>query len=233
MLPAQQKDWFQESVENLLGSKCHKTLEAAKGMSERARIAHVVNAGFEQADDNFNTIQILVQKLLEQMQEWNGKEIKDDPALTSIFQGTSSGVARARLRVWMEDFTPLRVRFERDANGKNTGKVLGIKLNTKNPDWKLPEAKANFFMDYSKETANKAKATPSIDKALDALFRQAARAIDGDGLSVEDARAQILQAVQDGFAARLLKAMGSESHQKWVETYQAQKQEAERVAKEA
>ncbi|MEA3639955.1 MAG: hypothetical protein VBE63_08425 [Lamprobacter sp.] len=195
----------------------------------RIELASAIVGAFDATEKVFDRIQLIMLDLLRPLENAGKKEIINDAALNRVFVCDTVGPVRAKLLAWMEEFTPIKGKYERDTNGKRTGKILGLTIPKKNArEWNLAGAKVNPFMEFSAQSV-RGLADPRVDRGIDALVREIARTIDVDETyTLKQAQEYLERELMDRLMERVDHARKSDKHEKWVERYQLEKQDAKR-----
>jgi hypothetical protein len=197
----------------------------------RIELAQAIVGAFNATDKVFERIQQVMLDLLAPMPEMDKKSIVTDPALNQIFVCETSGPVRAKLIEWMSEFTPIKCKYERTEDGLKTGKITGLTIPKKNAkEWNLAGAKVNPFMEF-RASSVKALSDPRVDRGIDALIREIARTVDIDAsYTLTEAREYLQKELMDKLAEKVIAARESEKHEKWVQRFQLERDEAKRVA---
>ena len=205
--------------------------DSANRVFTRQERADALVGAFAKTDQVFDRIQSVLLSLLIEMETWGKKELIEDPALNRVFTCETQGPVRARLAKWMEAHTPLALKLERNKEtGKPTGRVLGLRIPKKANPWALEAGSRVRFMEFSDATAVKALSDPALERAFEAVAREAARLLDVDAnTTINTVKAQIMDGLLDKLAERVMKIKESEKHEKWVSRFQAEREEARRV----
>lgn len=158
------------------------------------------------------------------------RAIEQSPIWARMFGVEVTGDDISRLSQWVEEHSPIRVKFD-----PITGLFDRVKFNNKAVNaaktdpfaprpWRLDVARKIMFTDYKKET-RKAKAAPTLKRGIDAVIREAARMIDTDPTAtLESIRAEIEKALIVELSERILKERESDKHEDWVDTYMAEQE---------
>lgn len=117
-------------------------------------------------------------RILEDCEKRPMKDIVGDSRLVAIFAHEWKGLDRTSAVKWFENFSPLRVRFEKDGKFKdisaNKGKIKEYK-DAGRPVWDTAGAKLIHWAQFAPERTRQAKAG-TVDKALALAVSQLARA---------------------------------------------------------
>ena len=197
----------------------------------REQLAAEINRSLNNINDDAAWIQSQMLELLAPMQDMFKKDIIHDPALNAVFCISIQGTVRAKLAEWVETFTPIKLKYDRDSRGVRTGKVLGLTIPKKNPKpWNLEQAAQTPFIDYTR-TSIKGLAKPKLSAALDNVVKVVARMYDtSDDLSIDQIKEIVQAKLVDGLAANVLEHKMKESHVEWVIRYHTEREEAKRHA---
>ena len=194
-------------------------------VDERKKLARAVTTALANRSGKALAIQTAMVGLIEPMVAWGAKEIKEDLALNSIFKLEIRGDDVSRLAQWVEEFTPVKVKFDKD-----TGRFTGFGWNQRKidlarkdpianpPAWDLAGARESLWTEFT-PVNRKLKAKPDIKRGMDAAVREIARAIDLGLVDWGTVKTAIAARMVDGIAEETTKMMDTESHKDWIAAY--------------
>jgi hypothetical protein len=167
------------------------------------------------------------------VEKGGAKQVEQLGVWDQIFGLELTGDDVSKVAQWVEEHTPLRVKFD-----TKTAKFLKVKVDSKAVNaakfdpladpWRLSQATKIMWTDYTKET-RKAKALPSVQRGIDAVIREAARLIDVDStVTLDEIKAQIEKELVKKLSENIIKECGKASHEEFVEKFKSEQEARDR-----
>lgn len=204
-----------------------RTMRAA--IVQRTRCAEIFVIKIQQSRGALDSAHAALYALVSEMAGWGRRQIESDTDLVNALRRIPFGVQRRKSIAWIEKFTRVVVKFEtrkgEDGKPVRTNSIKGIALTkSKSKEWDLDGAKVTPILEVAaSRKGSKDIAKPDLARGLAAFIREAARAMDGEGMPLEEIKRVVESQLVKGLAENLSGERSNDKHGEWVSNYADQK----------